>query len=195
MTAPSGVPIIGSEDLAANRPAAGDVPDGYVFLATDTGDYSVQSGGAWFTIAGGGGGGSTAREQLSGNAVTIPASSNSLLTFDNALSGDTLVDLTDPSNPAIIDTGVYVVALYVSPDAPMTAGDAFQAILALDAAGENAQIAGANTAGTVTTFPYQPLTLAYYIPAGGTITANVFNLSAVTTYDFSIPGCVIQRIS
>lgn len=189
----SGVPIIGSQDLVANQPDPADVPDGYVFFATDTTTYYVQFGGAWFTIGGGGGGGSTAREKLTGSAVTIPAGTDALLTFDSS-SGDTVVDLTDPSHPAIIDSGVYVVGLYVGETTPMIPADSYLSILSLDAAGENAQIAGTTTVGA-DSFPNGPLTLAYYIVAGGTITLDVFNQSLTNDYDFNVASCVIQRIS
>lgn len=191
----SGSPIIGSAGLLADQPDAAVVPDNYRYFATDTTTEYVQFGGSWYAISGSGGGGSTAREILLGGAVTVPGSSDNLLTFDTVVSGDTLVDQSDLSHPAIVDAGPYSISIVASPSAPMTAGDAYEVLLSLDASGENAPISGGATASAQEGFPKVPLTLAYYIPAAGTITVDVFNLTASTSYDFNLVSCVIQRIS
>lgn len=192
----SGRQIIGSSDLAANRPSASDVPDDYVFLATDTGTYSVQSGGAWFDIAGGGGGGSTDHEQLfddTGTLVTNGASQ--AISFGAKTVGEDLVDLTDPENPTIIATGVYVVTATVFPLDAITVGGNFDAFLTLDVDGDAARAGGtASLATTIQQFPAQPATVPYYLVTGVRLNITVTNNDGVSDITFQ-PATVIQRIS
>lgn len=191
----SGSPIIGSQDELANQPDAGDVPNGYVFFATDTEAYYVAYNGTWYEIGGGGGGGGVfTLEQLSGNAVEIAPSDSGMLTFDTVVGSlDTLVDLTDPAAPAFVDAGTYIVGVTVAPTTPMTPGDSYDGLMKLDATGLDAPVTGTATAGS-STFPYLALTNACAIGGGHGLTVEIFNTSA-ETYSFCIVSCWIQRIA
>lgn len=193
----SGREIFGSSDVAANRPSAADVPDDYVFLATDTGTYSVQSGGAWFDITGGGGGGgSTAREQLVDTPGTSLANgATSVISIGAKTVGTDLLDLTDAVHPLIVTTGVYVVTVTVYPQDTMTAGGNFDLFLILDVDGEAATAAStASPATALETVPFTTASAGYYLPAGAEIDIEVTNNDGVSAITFQ-PSTVIQRIS
>lgn len=191
----SGRAIIGSSDLAANRPSAADVPDDYGFLATDTGTYSVQSGGSWFDI-GGGGGGSTAREQLRDDTGTSVANGASqAISFGASISGTALVDLTDPVNPTIVTTGVYAIACFVAPSTAMTVGGNFDSFLTVDVDGEAAGSGMTSSlATTLQPSPWSESAVTYYLSVGVRLNITITNNDGVAAVTFN-PYTVIQRIS
>lgn len=109
----SGRPIYGSQDEIANQPDANDVPDGYVFFATDTETYYVAYGSNWFaTGGGGGGGGSYGGAEVVFDTTSVPTGSQTAVDFANS-GGDSLLDYTDPTAPTIIDSGIYSATVVV----------------------------------------------------------------------------------
>ncbi len=146
--------------------------------------------------AAGGGGGVTTREQLhaAGN-VTIANGANGVLTWAKSTGSD-LVDLTDPTAPAIVTAGVYAVGIQVAPAGAITTGGSFIAKLELDANGEDPEIDVTSAAATAAV--NQPRVgnwLTYYIPAAGVIVVTVANLDGVASVDYRLSFASIQRIS
>lgn len=108
-------------------------------------------------------------------------------------SGDDLLDLTDPTAPVVIESGVYAISTTVHPDTgTMTAGGRLDAALILDSNGEGA---GADVAGSL----YAPagsigLSMVRYLPAGAVCVIQGVNLDGVQAIVFQTRTSV-QRIA
>jgi hypothetical protein len=151
-------------------------------------------------ISGGGGGGAAytapiARQQLTGNAVNIANGAGGVLTWDHAFGPDVLLDLTDPTLPAIITAGVYCVAVSVA-GTGLTVGGNFNVVLALDYSNEDAEIQTASAPSVAgNTSPRVVLTGTYYMAALGTLRVVATNEDGAAARDLTLGVAIVQRIS
>lgn len=138
----------------------------------------------------------TAREQLiSGTVTSIPDGDNDFLYWDTKVSGDDLLDLTDPQQPTIVSDGVYAVTVSVE-CAPLTVGGYYIPTLTLNAAGDNGNVFSSSPPSvTADQTPGVALSLTYFVPAGGQVIVTVSNFDGVSAVDFFLQAAVIQRIS
>jgi len=147
---------------------------------------------------GGGGGGAvevTTRESLNtGGTVLIANAGQARMPWAHA-ADSVLVDLTDPTAPAVIASGVYACSVIVFPADPMTAGGFWNLDFELDffGAAQNVNQDAPATAADVQ--PPLPLSLTYYIPAGGQIVAAVTNNDGVAAINFRGVAMYIQRLA
>jgi hypothetical protein len=151
-------------------------------------------------IISGGGGGSPytapiTRQTLTGDSVTVATGAFGVLTWNHVFGPNVLLDRTDTAKPAIITSGVYVVAVeFVGTG--LTAGGNFSASLDLDRDNEDAVVAGNAPPSVVgATSPQLVLTNAYYIAAGGTIRASVTSNDGAADRGFRIAVAYVQRVS
>lgn len=187
-------------DVVASRPAATEMLQLVIYMATDA-PWAICIDAAWIDFPSTGGGGITEitstdlsvtitdptgptvdlsvpppvvsftdlREQFSGTVSIDPAGTNPDWTHTG---GSTLVDLTNPAQPTIIDAGLYCVSGLFALDSTFP-GEFGTIALVLDAA------AGITMNGA-DTFPLDgdpsqntlvgPVVTAY-VPAGGAISA------------------------
>lgn len=87
--------------------------------------WLVNPDGSETQLPGGGGNVTNAGQQtFSGADVTVPANSSAKLTWDNA-SGDNLLDPSSPSDPQIVEPGLYAFTLTARGDSNLTVGANF----------------------------------------------------------------------
>jgi len=146
------------------------------------------------TVAQTGGSAVTSRAEYGGNSVTIANGATGVITWDTKYLGDDLLDLTDPENPAVIIAGVYIVTVAVASSEPLTAAGEAQIAFDMDNDGDDPN--------TLSTFPGSgaggmsgSVTIAYYIPAGGTLHLRVKNFDGASSRDFNLTEAVVQRVS
>lgn len=133
----------------------------------------------------------TGQEQFSGNAVTIANGDSAEMTFDNP-SGDALVDLTNPAEPAIINAGVYAICGSILPGGNLTAGGLYSVTIGW---GDNTVIFTSPAAVAAKLNPVAAISATAKIPAGRAVSIVVANLDGVASRDFSMFLASITRIS
>lgn len=170
-----------------------DLTDGGAVQDTDL--FYAERAGSQVSISGDKFGGSqpTTREQFgTGASTTVADNANDPLPWGAKFSGDDLLDVSTPTAPTVIAAGVYVVACtFARTGAAMTANGTWQAGLELDEQGEDAAILGDGTDKTLRV----GLSLTYYIPAGGTIRAGIWNRDGAGPCDWKLENQIVQRLS
>lgn len=136
----------------------------------------------------------TARAEYSGNATAVVNNNSGDLTWNAKTSGSSLLDLSAPLRPVVLDSGIYAVHVEVIPVEDMTAGGVNVCGLELDADGEDPSVHGSVNYVAASLRRGVPLDLTYYIPAGGTILAWVANLDGVLDHTYQLRA-KIQRIT
>lgn len=138
----------------------------------------------------------TAREILLGDAVTIADGSSDQLIWTYS-SGSSLLDLTDPKNPTVVDAGVYAVSVCVTALTAITLGGLYSFALDLDVAAEDANCSASSPPSVAQLMqPQVALAITYHIPAGGVFTATITSLDGgMASVDYTINEAVIQRIN
>lgn len=137
-----------------------------------------------------------AREQLDSGGTTNIADGVAADLPWSLSSGDSLLDLTTPTDPVIITSGIYAVTVDVQGIA-LTTGGTFAVKLLLDGGGDNASVFASSPPST-TGFGVNPevsIAMTYYIPAGGRLQVNVENRDGVSDRDFSMNNAIVQRIT
>jgi hypothetical protein len=149
----------------------------------------VQTHEGWRPDPGGGGGSVISREVIVGDQVE--------LTWDTSQGPDNLLDLTNPAEPVVIAAGVYSVAVTVTPDDNLTAGDQFEIdfTIADPLAPETPDMFTTSApASTGLPRPKLGVTLVYYMRAGTSLVCQLGGAFS-GSHDFSINPAVIQRLS
>jgi hypothetical protein len=141
-------------------------------------------------------GGATSREDfIGGEVVTVANNSNGRVTWFS-LQGSTLLDLTDPSIPVAIAAGAYAVSVAILPTTNMTADGFYGLVLELDSDGDDASIETESRLATAAKpLPKVAISGTYYIPAGGTIRAKVFNFDGAISIDFGLTSAFVQKVA
>lgn len=145
-----------------------------------------SAGAAWETVSGRGA--SVAHEQFFGMGVAVQSSTPTLLTWDNA-AGTEIVDLSDLTQPVVLEDGVYAVSCYIV--GQLSNGEQLEVTLTLDPDGASPFVIATAVATNPVTSPKVPLAMTYFIPAGGKITVSV-NGNAGT---YSLDSAVVQKIT
>lgn len=142
-----------------------------------------------------GGGSISTREQAGGDDLLVNAGDLQPLLWTPKVAGDDLLDLSAPTAPTVLATGVYAVAVTVAADEPFTVGISLPVQLELDANGEDPIVYGLSPAADATnTNPQVLLAMTYYVPIGGAIKVSATNQD-VAARNIHIQSGVVQRIS
>lgn len=157
-------------------------------------DTVLTSDGTGGTSWASGGGSVTSREQLDSNGVSIPPGETAALTWDTKISGDDLLDLTDPAAPVFVASGVYAISGWIDPDSSLTAGDQYNAQLILNEADEAVTWSGSNPSLGAGSAPLLSFAGTYYFAQGTGPVVNVQNNDSVKTIPFYVRATV-QRLS
>lgn len=131
------------------------------------------------------------RSNVTGDPTTCPSSIPTQLTWDNS-SGDAVLDTTDPAHPTALEDGIYSVTVTAAPQTPFTDLANYRLVLELDAATADANAiidSPAAVSGGPESFD-QPVTLTFFVPAGGIIQATIFNFDA-GDQDFVLTASVV----
>lgn len=135
------------------------------------------------------------REILTSTQRSIPAGDSGYLNFTSHASGDTLLVLTDPLNPAVIASGVYCVMVEAVCADAATVGSTYTLLLSMDDANEAPNLSIDSSPVTAANAqPKTSISMTYYIPAGGTIAGRIINFDSQDR-DFRFGSCVVQRLS
>jgi hypothetical protein len=149
----------------------------------------------WVTEAESSGGGSVQRELLNGLEVTIANGAGGDLQWQH-VSGDALLDLTDPALPLVVEEGVYAITVEVLPSADMTAGGAYQVSFDMDVNNEDASVTATSPpAVTAILAPATTVGMTYFCAAGAALLVNLGNRDGVQDLNFKIQHAVVQRLS
>lgn len=140
-----------------------------------------------------GGGGVHTREIVVSNpAVSIGNGSFAKLTWDDVQFGDTLLDLTDPENPAVLTTGIYAVTCYVTSTAALTAGGTYIAELDITTTDTSLTVQGTAAAGVLPSTVTVGVT--WYLQATTVLSVTVVNEDGASSRDFLL-SAYVQRIA
>lgn len=134
------------------------------------------------------------REQITGDPVTITDGSSDKLTWDTKDSGTELLDLTDPANPVAVADGIYAVTVEVNA-AAITVGGFYTVTLALDTAGDDANVTVSSPPSTAAFgTPIVSVSLTYFIPAGGVLNVTVDSEDGASSVDYNITLASVQAV-
>lgn len=175
---------------ATSLPSVGDA---CVVVELDTGELWVIAWEGSSPIPGGGP--ITDHERLHSPSTTPVGDGSSAYMSWEHVSGSSLLDLSAPTDPVILTSGIYAVSVTVFPSDAMTVGGAFAVVLLFD----GGSIAAASEGSGRVAIPGEQfvasVSLTHYIPAGKTIRAQVGNNDGASTIEFGISRAHLQRIT
>lgn len=130
----------------------------------------------------------------SGSAVSIPAaSSNEFLTWDTLGAGDELFDRSNPTEPEVLQGGIYAVTVSIQSFFDFSTGGGCHITVHLDFRGEDS-VCEATVSGAAVDFNVVTcLNNTYYVPTGGVIAATVRNLEP-SSRDYWIREALVQLV-
>lgn len=146
-----------------------------------------------FRTGGGSGIGSIANGAYAGNDTLVQPSTLTELTWDSLADGEDVLDRTNLAFPTVTEDGLYIAALFISPDENLDVGSAFQAEIRYDFPGraDTLTLTSAMTVQTGLLTPVLSITNAYKLSAGMQITAIAFHTSALAKNCF-MTGNVVR---
>jgi len=138
----------------------------------------------------------TARGNFSGNNVNIADNAVAPLSWsDLSYPGGPVLDLTDPTLPVVLATGIYAVSVGVQ-GATLTAGGLFELTLRLYADGDDSDVnADSRPASAAQSSPTCFIANTYLIPAGGQIRLDCRSRDGASSRNFAIFQASVQRIT
>lgn len=139
--------------------------------------------------------GSSNCELVSGLSVTVANLFGGNLSWDVPVGSDTLLDRTDPLNPAVLTDGVYAVSVTCVPATSITVGGYYELALLLDVNGTSASSQQTAESITANKYPVASCSVTYFIPAGGLINAIAFNHDGVNSVNFVLGTGAVAKIS
>jgi hypothetical protein len=151
-------------------------------------------------VTGGGGGGGTytpptGRALFTTNSyVSIANGAATALTWD-AINPQTILDLTDPTFPAVITAGIYAVSVGVGTSDPITVGGYYALDLTVGGAAAADTNADSPPSGAANQTPNTFIACTYYIPVGGGISLSCRNHDGAAARHFGLFEAAVQRIT
>jgi hypothetical protein len=132
----------------------------------------------------------------SGGVVTIANSGTNYLPWhDASYPGGPVVDLTAPSTPVVLASGIYTVSVFVLGH-DLTANGFLGAVLIMDDNGDGIITRSQSRLSTAAqNLPQAFVSGTYYIPVDGTIRVRAENYDGVAARDFELYGATIQRLT
>lgn len=163
-------------DLLATGGATGDV-----LTRQADGTYAPAAGGA------------APHTQEVFNAPNTTVANNAQVTLEwGTGSGDSLLNVTAPTLPTIITTGIYAFSLTIN-SGDFTTGGYFVGTLEVDPDGTDVYMRGVSNKSTADAGPSVPLTVIWYATAGMQVKVQVLNVDGVASRDFNF-ACYVQRV-
>jgi hypothetical protein len=129
--------------------------------------------------------------------VLVPNDGSPTLMSWGASSGpDLLFDLTDPTQPVALESGVYAITVNADAVDALSADVVFILGLDVDIEGDTAEVAVISAAATsFVSRPRAALSMTYYVPAGHSVRVFVTNIDPGGDKNFKIEDVVVQRLS
>ncbi len=139
----------------------------------------------------GGGGSQPVQAGYSGDDTAIAYGDAASLTWDTLVSGDDLLDRTDPTTPLVLADGWYAITVLAESSAALTVGGKALLTVSSDAQPVSAYtwMLSSNAAA------YGSGTLVCFLGAGSNVVAQVFNLDGAVSRNFGIEGAIVVKLA
>jgi len=133
-------------------------------------------------------------ETLSGTSVLVSNGGEETLPWTSTFGPDTLLDRSSPTQPVVIEAGVYAIHADTIQDDAMTVGGFYRATLTVGGGDQVVSVSPPSNADEQ--FPQaSTLVIVRYLTPSDTIELVIENHDGVNDINFGQAGSIIQRIS